>query len=98
MDGPPGWGAAHPARRPVPRGVEDGPPTGANAHPAAGEPRARRANSTGADAVPPVQGWSDFGEGQRAWFPRPFRPPELGGVPQTPGFTRGWVPAALRAA
>jgi hypothetical protein len=31
-------------------------------------------------------------------FLRPFRPLDLGAVPRTPGFTRGWAPAALQAA
>jgi hypothetical protein len=39
-----------------------------------------------------------FRVGQRAFFPRPFRPPGIGGVPRTPGFTRGFIPAAFQAA
>src|SRR5438270_8048624 len=31
-------------------------------------------------------------DGVPAGLLRPFRPPEIGGLPRTPGFTRGWAP------
>ncbi len=36
-------------------------------------------------------------EGVPGGLLRPFRPPEIWGVLRTPGFTRGWAPAALQA-
>src|SRR4029077_3132049 len=69
-------------------------------------PKGRRAAARRAAGTPPGAKPRHSGGPRRLVHPegvpegllRPFRPPEIGGRPRPPGFTRGWAPAAFQAA